>query len=363
MKIRTLSAAGYPIHIGKDVFRELNRMLNYSELKRSAIFVLVDENSLKHCYPVLLRQVKRLKEAELIEVESGEENKNIDVCTNIWSALSSLGADRHSVLINLGGGVIGDMGGFAAATFKRGITFVNIPTTLLAQVDASVGGKLGIDLDNLKNEVGLFTDPAAVFIYPEFLSTLSQRQMLSGFAEIVKHALIADRKYWQEIRDASPDESLEAFIIRSVEIKNSIVKKDPKEKGLRKVLNFGHTIGHAIESWSLEGGGVQLLHGEAVAIGMVCEAWLSAKRCGLHKSLLNEITSYILRTFKTVRLDKFDDLRLIELMKHDKKNNSRDKINFTLLSEIGSAETDRICSVEEIKGSLRYYREQANLIG
>jgi 3-dehydroquinate synthase len=335
-------------------------VLNYSEFKRSRIFILADENSLKCCYPLVLDRVKRMKEAEIIEIESGEENKNIDVCHNIWSALSSLGADRQSLLINLGGGVIGDMGGFAAATFKRGIAFIHIPTTLLAQVDASIGGKLGIDLGHLKNEIGLFCDPAGVFIYPGFLSTLDKRQQLSGFAEIVKHGLIADAGYWKKIRAWTVEEPFANFVSRSIEIKNEIVKKDPQEKGPRKALNFGHTIGHAVESWSLEGGGAQLLHGEAIAIGMVCESWLSAERCGLDKSLLNEITSFILHTFKTIQLEKFDDLRLIELMRHDKKN-SGDKINFTLLSDIGKAEINRTCSVEEIKRSLRYYREQANL--
>jgi 3-dehydroquinate synthase len=361
MEVRTLKAGNYHVHIGRDVFRVLNKALNYSALKHARLFVLADEHSLLHCYPVLVQQVKRMKEAEIIEIESGEAHKNIDVCRNIWSALSALGADRSSVLINLGGGVIGDMGGFAAATFKRGITFIHIPTTLLAQVDASVGGKLGIDLDHLKNEIGLFGEPAGVYIYPGFLDTLPHRQLLSGFAEIVKHALIADRKYWELIRTASLDQPLEDLIYRSVRIKNEIVQKDPREQGPRKALNFGHTIGHALESWSLEGGGAQLLHGEAIAIGMVCESWLSAQRCKLDKSLLSEITSFILHTFKTVKLEKFDDLRLIELMRHDKKN-SGGKINFTLLSGIGQAVTDRTCSVEDIRRSLRYYREQANLI-
>ncbi|HEY6161041.1 MAG TPA: iron-containing alcohol dehydrogenase, partial [Bacteroidia bacterium] len=201
MRMQSVEAGTYRVYIGDDVFRELNRQLNYTAFKHAKIFVLVDEHTLKHCYPIVLNAVKRLREAEIIEIESGEESKNIDVCRNIWSALSALGADRQSLLINIGGGVIGDIGGFAAATFKRGIPFINIPTTLLAQVDASVGGKLGIDLDALKNEIGVFGDPAGVFIYPGFLSTLPKRQLFSGFAEVIKHAIISDKKYWKQVQD------------------------------------------------------------------------------------------------------------------------------------------------------------------
>jgi len=184
---------------------------------------------------------------------------------------------------------------------------------------------------------------------------------LSGFAEVVKHALIADKKYWAAIQDAYTNEDWEKIILRSVEIKNAIVKKDPKEKGIRKALNFGHTIGHAIESYSLEGGGIHLLHGEAIGIGMVCESYLSALKCKLDKSLLGEISSFILHTFRSVKLDKFDDHRLIELMRHDKKN-SKGKINFTLLSAIGKVQLDKDCSIDEIKKALNYYREQAKMI-
>ena len=360
MKIKIINAGKYKVYIGDDVFRELSNILNYSSFKYSNIYVLADENSLQHCYPQLVQQVKRLREAEIIEIVSGEQNKNIDVCRNIWETLSDLGADRNSVLINMGGGVIGDMGGFAAAAFKRGIAFINVPTTLLSQVDASVGGKLGIDLNNLKNEIGFFGEPSAVFIYPKFLNTLNERQILSGFAEVVKHALIADKKYWNEIKAVSGIENWEKIILRSVEIKNNIVKKDPKEKGIRKALNFGHTIGHAIESYSLEGGGIHLLHGEAVAIGMVCETYLSALKCKLDKSLLAEISSFILHSFRSTKLDKFDDHRLIELMRHDKKN-SKGKINFTLLASIGKVQTDKECTIEEIKKALNYYREQAKM--
>ena len=342
----------------------MNKLLRSTEFKNSKLFVLADKNSLKFCYPLLLKNVVRVKQAEIIEIESGEENKNIEVCRNIWLTLSELGADRKSVLINLGGGVIGDMGGFVAATFKRGISFINVPTTLLSQVDASVGGKLGIDLNNLKNEIGVFGNPEAVFVYPPFLRTLPYREYLSGYAEIIKHALIADKNYWNEIfnNGLQPPSSteLENIISHSIEIKNKIVKQDPKEKGLRKILNFGHTIGHAMESKSFEGDEYKLLHGEAIIAGMLCEAYLSVKKAGLPKNELNEITSFLLDTFKPINFNKFDETRLLELMKHDKKN-TKGEINFTLLNSIGKAAFDKKCSIQLIKEALRYYREEAKL--
>ena len=364
MDHRIIISGNSRICIGKDALRELNRVLNYSPGKRSALFVLADENTIRNCLPIANDQVKRIRDAELIEIKSGEENKTIETCTAIWRRLSGIGAGRDSILINLGGGVIGDMGGFAASAFKRGIRFINIPTTLLSQVDASVGGKLGIDLDNLKNEVGFFNEPTDVFICPQFLETLPAREKISGFAEVIKHALIADKNYWAELvsqftnplsaRDWSP------VIIRSIEIKSSIVKKDPLEKGIRKSLNFGHTIGHALESWSLEGVGIRLLHGEAIAIGMICEAYLSVLKCKFNKILLDEISSFILHIFKRVNLDAFDDVRLIELMRHDKKNKDG-KINFTLISAIGEPKTDRNCDANEIRKALLYFRERSKL--
>lgn len=362
--MQVIQAGTYKVFIGEQVFAELGRMLSYGPFKHSRIFILADEHSLQYCYPLLAERVKRVREAEIIEIESGEHNKNMDVCRNIWETLSELGADRHSLLINIGGGVIGDMGGFAAATFKRGISFIHVPTTLLSQVDASVGGKLGVDLNNLKNEIGVFGDPAAVFIYPGFLKTLTGRQLLSGFAEVVKHALIADVKYWNYLRTLKIQEldtvAWQKIILRSVEIKKNIVKKDPKEKGIRKALNFGHTIGHAIETYSLEGGEIQLFHGEAVAIGIVCELYLSSLKSKLDKSLLSEISSFILHTFRSATLQRFDDTRLVELMRHDKKNKNG-KISFTLLSGIGKVQVDKTCSIEEIKKALNYYREQLKL--
>lgn len=343
----------YSVFIGNNIFADLKKFLSQYLDKQSAVFVLCDENSMKHCYPLVS---DLLNKAEVIIIPLGEENKNIDVCKSIWQTLSEKRADRKSILLNLGGGVIGDMGGFAASTFKRGIDFINIPTTLIAQADASFGGKTGINLNHIKNEIGVFNFPKAVFVYPGFLNTLSNRQLKSGFAEIIKHALIADKKYWTEIKSFDfASKKFSTLITRSIEIKNKIVKTDPKEKGIRKMLNFGHTIGHTVETFSLEEKGKTLLHGEAIAVGMVCETYLSHEKLGLPKKELSEITSFILKNFEHMKLKDFDEHRLIELMKHDKKN-TKGEISFSLLRKIGKAEFDINCSIDLIKQSLKYYK-------
>ncbi len=358
-----IKSADYSVYISREITKEINTFFQVNKNLYSKLFILVDENSFKNCYPQLVEHVAIFKDAELIEIESGEENKNIDVCVQIWSTLSEYGADRKSLFINLGGGVIGDMGGFIASTFKRGIDFINIPTTLLAQVDASVGGKLGIDLNHLKNEIGVFNNPKAVFVNSRFLSTLDKEQLLSGFAEIVKHALIADAAYWKQVTkiDLKDLEALDKLIETSVKIKNKIVMQDPQEYGVRKTLNFGHTIGHAIETNSLEEPDiVSFLHGEAVAVGMICEAYLSHKLCGLPADQLKEITDFILNKYKSLAIDHMDQQHLIELMGHDKKN-EKGSINFSLLSAIGTCEINKTASKELIIESLVYYSEQLEL--
>ena len=359
-----IKATDYSVFVSKDITREINRFLKTNKNKYSQLFILVDENSVKHCYPQLVERIEAFEDAEIIEVESGEESKNIDVCIQIWNTMSEFGADRKSLLVNLGGGVIGDMGGFIASTFKRGIDFINIPTTLLSQVDASVGGKVGIDLNHLKNEIGVFNNPAAVFIDSNFLNSLDKRQILSGFAEIIKHALIADAAYWKKVIKVnfSNFDALDELIETSIHIKNTIVMSDPKEQNIRKSLNFGHTIGHAIETFSLEHDNRKhLLHGEAIAVGMVCEAYLSNNICKLSDDELSEITQFIISKYKTVRIEEMDMHRLIELMKHDKKNDKGD-INFSLLSAIGKCEINKTAKPDLIKQSLKYYIEQAKLM-
>lgn len=353
--VSTLAASAYSIHIGDSSAGQLATFLK--QHKFSSIFILADENSLQHCLPLLVSKVKKLTEAEIIELESGEENKTIEICMQVWRVLGELGADRNSLLINLGGGVITDMGGFIASAFKRGIAFVNIPTTLLAQIDASAGGKTGVDLEGLKNEIGLFADPKEVFIMPSFLRTLPERQLISGYAEALKHGLIADASYWEFLKttDVSDESSWEELIRRSVQIKLDIVLADPKESGLRKRLNFGHTIGHALETFFLERAETTLLHGEAVAAGMICEAYLSVKKSGLSEEALEEITNVILNEFAAIDLDAVNDNRIVEIARHDKKNASGE-INCTLLAAIGEAVINKKIAAEDIVSSLKYYR-------
>lgn len=355
-----IQSSGYSVIISPEITKELNRFFKKNKNRFSKFFILVDENSLRHCYPQLVAEIDVLEDAEIIEVDSGEETKNVEVCSQIWQALSEYGADRNSLFINLGGGVISDLGGFIAGCYKRGIPFINIPTTLLSQVDASVGGKVGVDLNHLKNQVGLFVNPLAVFVYPLFLSTLDARQVLSGFAEMIKHALIADPVYWEEIKtaDVHEVESLHPLIARSVEIKNEVVLLDPKEEKLRKVLNFGHTVGHAIESFSLEHHHKKpLLHGEAIAVGMVCEAYLSKKVCRLSDAALMEICDLIFSLYKPVKLETMDVHRLIELMQQDKKN-EKGLMLFSLLNAIGNCSVNKACSADLIIESLQFYIQE-----
>lgn len=356
--VNSISAPAYQLHIGDSAPDQLEAYLKKN--KFSSVFILVDENTLRHCLPQLIGRVKKLANAEIVELESGEKNKTIEVCTGVWQVLGELGADRKSLLINLGGGVITDMGGFIASTFKRGIAFVNVPTTLLAQIDASAGGKTGVDLNGLKNEVGVFADPQQVIIYPGFLRTLSRRDMLCGFAEALKHALIADRDYWEQLLtiNIGDSDSWEELILRSVRIKLAIVEEDPREKGKRMLLNFGHTIGHALETYFLEGASSTLLHGEAVAAGMIAEAFLSSQLCGLPEEELETITNSILKHFGALELEPTADHRLVELMRHDKKSESG-MIRFALLESIGKGVINKKVSAQQVIESLNYYRFSA----
>jgi 3-dehydroquinate synthase len=355
----TTTTGAYSIHIGSNALRKLKEHLKLSQFKKAKFFILVDSNTVKFCLPLLIYHVKVLANAQIIRIEKGENNKNIHVCIGLWKTLAKYGANRKSIFINLGGGVICDMGGFVASTYKRGISFINIPTTLLSQADAAIGGKLGIDMDHLKNQIGLFKDPSQVIIDTGFLKTLSKREYFSGLAEIIKHALIADRRYWKKIllTTLSEEAGIMRLIEHSTKIKKRIVQSDPSEKGLRKVLNFGHTIGHAIESYFLKKSNITLLHGEAVAAGMICESYISHKKNKLSKEDLNEITSFIITLYKEVTFKKKDELRLIDLMQNDKKNEGNG-INFTLLSKIGKAEINKNCTIELIRASFKFYHEQ-----
>lgn len=322
--------------------------------KYSKIFVFADTNTSEVCLPVFRNFMDELSDFDIIETDNGEENKNIDFCIGIWKTLLDFGADRKALMINLGGGVITDMGGFIASTYKRGIDFVNIPTTLLSQVDASVGGKTGIDVDNVKNMVGTFALPKGVFIETVFLETLSKREALSGFAEMVKHGLIKDADYYDELKSADYTNISAAAIYRSVEIKNEVVTEDPTEKNVRKILNFGHTIGHAIESYSLTHDKKPLTHGEAIAIGMVCEAWLSVKNSYLSEDELKDISEYILKTYPKYNIVEKSHNTLIDLMQSDKKNEGG-FIMFSLLEKIGKCTFNCRVADVDIFESLKYY--------
>lgn len=333
-------------HISKDIRGFLDNK-GYDK-----IAVVIDENTSVHCLP-LLDDV--LGSGERIQIKSGEEHKNLDTCVHIWEELTRFRFDRKSLLVNLGGGVIGDMGGFCAATFKRGIDFINVPTTLLAQVDASVGGKLGIDFQGFKNHIGVFRDPRKVFIDTAFLETLPERELRSGFAEVIKHCLIADSYQWKKISASDYTDQLWPEVVRhSIEVKSRIVQEDPYEKGRRKVLNFGHTIGHAIESYFLVHEGKKLLHGEAIAAGMICETFLSEEYSGLSKKDSGMIREYLLKTYgKTdIRSSQID--AIVELCRQDKKN-EKGMINFSLLQEIGIAVFNIPVEQNDIRRAISWY--------
>lgn len=318
----------------------------------SKIILLADDHTKKLCYPVIK---DFLPKHEVIVVKSGEENKNLSTCEQIWSAMTKAQLDRHALVLNLGGGVIGDMGGFCAATYKRGIDFVQIPTTLLSQVDASVGGKLGIDFQGFKNHLGVFTLPKAVLIDPIFLKTLPERELRSGFAEIIKHCLIQDAEKWNEIRrkDLS-EQNLEDLIAHSVEIKKKVVAQDPTEKGLRKILNFGHTLGHAVETYFLDKGKNRLLHGEAIAVGMICESYIALKRKMIDEKALNQIEEYIFAIYGKAPLKASDIEEIIHHTFQDKKNLGK-QVRFSILDAIGSCAYDVVVNKAEMKKALEYY--------
>jgi 3-dehydroquinate synthase len=334
--------------------KSLHQILSKKEY--SKIFILTDEMTGQYCLPVLQEKLPELTDFDIIEIPNGEENKTIDFCIGIWQMLLEFEADRNAILINLGGGVVTDMGGFAASTFKRGIDFIHIPTTLLSQVDASVGGKTGVDLSEVKNIIGTFAQPEAVIIATDFLKTLSDRQLTSGFAEVIKHGIIADADFFQQVTALENVKELsESQIYHSIEIKNKVVLEDPFEKGLRKTLNYGHTIGHAIESWSLKNEKNPLLHGEAIALGMICEAYLAKEIVGLSESDLELITSSFLKFFGKYTIRQGIEQELSEIMKNDKKNVSG-KINFSLPDKIGNCQFDIFVEEALIKESLNYYQ-------
>lgn len=355
LEVTEIDAGGHSVVLGTGALRALDRQLK--ELDGARFFVLGDENTLRHCLPELLAHVPQLRQAESIEVGSGESTKSLAVCQDIWTHLAERTADRRTVLVCLGGGVVTDLGGFIAGTYKRGIACAHVPTTLMGMVDAAIGGKSAIDLAGVKNLVGVFHDPIGVYIHTPFLKSLGKRELLNGVAEMIKHAAVADAEHWEAISSAELHDmdALIPLIARSAAIKAAVVKNDPREQGPRKMLNFGHTIGHGVEAHSWEGSQRALLHGEAVAVGMVCEAWLSWRMGFLDRESNDRIAQLILSLFRPFSLHSAEHHRIVELMRNDKKNTD-DQFRFTLLTGIGSAKVDVNVSAAQVQEALDHYR-------
>ncbi|NHM07463.1 3-dehydroquinate synthase [Flavobacterium sp. CYK-4] len=351
-----LQANGYPIYFNAQGYEALNAHLAAS--KYSSIFILTDSHSNEYCLGKFLPFLATEIAIEIIEFESGESSKTIETCVEIWNVLTELGADRKSVIINLGGGVVTDLGGFVASTFKRGIDFIHVPTTLLAMVDASVGGKNGVDLGVLKNQIGVINVPQMVLIDSDYLDTLPQNEMRSGLAEMLKHGLIYDKDYWEKFLDLKQldAQDLNALIYRSIEIKNEIVKQDPTENGIRKALNFGHTLGHAIESHFLENPNKNnLLHGEAIAAGMVLESYLSWKKGWISEADYRQIKDTISGIFEPIIFEQVDIEPILDLLIHDKKN-EYGTVQFALIEAIGQIKIDQTAEKELILAAFQDYQ-------
>ena len=329
-----------------------------AECEHDKIFILTDQTTHDMCLPKL-QNFLCLKGAQSIVIKAGDTNKTLDSLAEVWTALSQGGATRHSLMINLGGGMVTDLGGFAASTFKRGIDFINIPTTLLAMVDASVGGKTGINFGGLKNEIGVFSDSKFVIINTQFLDTLDHDNICSGYAEMLKHGLISDNKHWAELVGfnlAQPDlAQLQRMVAESIKVKERIVTEDPHEHGIRKALNLGHTVGHALESFAMKHGR-PVLHGYAVAYGMVCELYLSARKTDFPTDKMHQTVRFIFDHYGRLPYTCDDYPELLELMRHDKKNTSG-IINFTLLGGIGDIRINQTATKEEIEEALDFLRE------
>lgn len=329
-----------------------------SECEHDRIFVLTDETTQQLCWPKI-KNFKALKNSTPIIIKATDTHKNLDTLSQVWQALSNGGATRHSLMINLGGGMVTDLGGFAASTFKRGIDFINIPTTLLAMVDASVGGKTGINFGGLKNEIGVFSDSRFVIINTQFLDTLDHNNICSGYAEMLKHGLISDERTWAELVTFdldTPDLSqLQRMVAESIKVKERIVEADPHEHGIRKALNLGHTMGHAFESFAMRRG-TPILHGYAVAYGLISELYMSARKTAFPTDRMHQTVRFIRENYGTFNITCDDYPTLIELMHHDKKNTSG-IINFTLLGNVGDIRINQTANEEEIKEALDFFRE------
>ena len=340
--------------LSKDLQQSLTEAV--AACKYDLLFVLCDETTARLCLPVVA-DYECMKTAQRIVIKDTDTNKTLDSVTHVWSELQRLGATRHSLMINLGGGMVTDLGGFAASTFKRGIQYINIPTTLLSMVDASVGGKTGINFGGLKNEIGVFNNASSVILDATFLRTMDHENLLSGYAEMLKHGLISNDKMWAELLNLENLENLDILgrmVAESVAVKQRIVTEDPTEQGIRKALNLGHTAGHAFESMALER--KPILHGYAVAYGLIVELYLCCVKMGFPQDKMRQTVSFIKENYGRMAITCDDYPHLIALMHHDKKNTGND-INFTLLGDIGDIRINQTASEEDIKDALDFYRE------
>ncbi len=337
----------YDIVISKELKQDVEDAIRRCPHDR--LFVLTDTTTVELCWP-LVKPLSCFETAQLITIGATDENKTLESLAHVWRALQEGGASRHSLLVNVGGGMVTDLGGFAASTFKRGLAYINIPTTLLSQVDASVGGKTGINFGGLKNEIGVFNSAQTVILSTDFLRSLDMQNLLSGYAEMLKHGLISDAESFMELLrfdlESIDYNLLGTLVAKSVEVKERIVEEDPTEKGIRKALNLGHTAGHALESLALERG-KPVLHGYAVAWGLICELYLSVVKCGFPKDRFRQTVQFIRSHYGNFPLDCKQYDRLFEFMKHDKKNEAG-IINFTLLADIGDIRINQQASKDEI---------------
>ena len=355
--MKSIQTASYKIIFGNNAYNELSTYIQNN--KFSSIVIIVDSNTVDLCLPVLVEKLGHKICSRVIKFDFGEVNKNINTCCDIWNSMISYGVDRNSLIINLGGGVVTDLGGYVSSTYKRGIKFVNIPTTLLAMVDASIGGKTGINFSEAKNQIGTIAFAEMIIIDTDYLKSLPQKEFDSGVAEMFKHGLISSKIYWEVLQktNLSINNDLLELIYTSIQIKNSIVALDPEEKNIRKSLNFGHTLGHAIESYSLKNNKLKpLLHGEAIVIGMVLEAYLANKVSGLSAKELEEIKVSFKSKFDLIEFNKEQINSINELLIHDKKN-SHGNINFTLIKRIGKYVIDQQADEKLIIQAFDYYLE------
>ena len=354
--MNTIKLENYTISFQDQAYTELNMLI--SEKAYSSIYILVDSNTQEKCSKFLSEKIEADVRIEWIEIEPGEEFKTISTCSEIWKTLSETGADRKSLLINLGGGIVTDIGGFVASSFKRGIDFVHVPTTLLGMVDAAIGGKNGVNLDSLKNQIGIIRLPQMVVVDVGYLSTLPSEEMRSGLAEMLKHGLIANEDYLDSFKDLSQFQvdKLPELIRDSIQIKTKIAEEDPFENGLRMALNFGHTLGHAIESYQMESPSkTKLLHGEAVAIGMILALKLSVDILQFSEEKCDKSSQLISQYFKPVTFTSEDVSKVKTYLKHDKKN-SGGNINFVLLEKIGQPKLNCKVSDDQINKAFAYYK-------